>query len=132
MDSKIPEMGRPPKKGRAAWGPPVWTTLHMFAASYKPESCSSFKNFIYSLPDILPCQTCGDHLRKNLQRYPPENYMRNNHELFFWTYFIHDLVNQQCNKRLEDGEVPKQSPSFDDAKRYYFSSLGEECNVCQL
>jgi len=102
------------------------------AASYKPSTASSFKNYINSLPDLLPCPSCGDHLRKNLELHPPDKYMRNNHDLFFWTYVIHDIVNSQCNASMSPGDQKKQSPAFDDVKRYYFSGLGEECKVCQL
>ena len=136
-------MGRPDRKGRDFWGPAVWKSLHIFAASYKPSAAASFKKFVEALPDLLPCPSCGVHLRKNLAEHPPDRYMRNNHELFFWTYVIHDRVNARCNaeSEAESNEATtgrelvvkkKQSPSFDDVKRYYFSGLGEECKVCQL
>jgi Erv1 / Alr family len=130
--TEIPKMGRPSKKGRSFWGPDVWSNIHIFAASYKPSAASSFKNYINSLPDLLPCATCGEHLKKNLEENPPDKYMRNNHDLFFWTYVLHDCVNIQCNNHIEAKNLKKKSPSFEDVKRYYFSGLGEECKVCQL
>lgn len=128
------KMGRPLKKGRPFWGPDVWGSIHIFAASYKPSSFTAFKTYMNILPDLLPCPTCGEHLRKNLADLPPDNYMRNNHDLFFWTYVIHDKVNNQCNasRDLTKHDEIKISPPFDEAKRYYFSGLGEECKVCQL
>lgn len=127
-----PKMGRPSKKGRQFWGPDIWSGIHIFAASYKPSAASSFKSYINSLPDLLPCPSCGEHLRKNLEDNPPDKYMRNNHDLFLWTYVLHDKVNSQCNESMKPGDNKKISPDFDDAKRYYFSGLGEECKVCQL
>jgi hypothetical protein len=127
-----PKMGRPVKKGRKFWGDTIWGGLHIFAAAYKPEVSSSFKNYINAYPDLLPCPACGEHFRTNLKKYPPDKYMRNNHDLFFWTYVMHDLVNGQCNANMSPDEIKKQSPAFDDVKRYYFSGLGEECKVCQL
>lgn len=130
--SLTPKMGRPTKKGRAFWGGYIWAGLHTFAAAYKPSAAVPFKNYIDALPYLLPCPSCGDHFKELITRYPPDKYMRNNHELFFWTYFAHDYVNQKCNSRAGPGDKKKISPSFDDVKRYYFSGLGEECKVCQL
>lgn len=131
-NNDIPKLGRPEKKGKPFWGPPIWSTIHIMAASYKPSAAFSFKAFLEALPDLLPCPSCGEHLRKNLEEHPPDKYMRNNHDLFFWTYVLHDTVNSQCNSVMSPNDKKKVSPAFDDAKRYYFSGLGEECKICQL
>lgn len=81
------------------WGPSTWYTIHSAAISYKPENRVSFKQFIYSLPYLLPCDQCREHLDKNLQVIPLDNKsLEDNINLFIWSYFLHDLVNKQLNK----------------------------------
>jgi len=117
------------KKGKDFWGSPAWTTLHSFAAAYRPEKRQSFLNFVKAFPDLLPCDECGEHFRLNLQRIPVENYMKTNSELFFWTYLLHDLVNQQISKH-KPASQRKRSPPFDEVKDYYFRALSNDCQVC--
>jgi hypothetical protein len=117
------------KRGRDFWGPSEWTSLHTKAAVYKPEKAQAFKNYINALPDLLPCEECGRHLAANLKKYPVDNYLGNNHDLFFWTYILHDAVNQQHNTYKPD-EPKKYSPEFEKVKRFYFKALGEDCKVC--
>ncbi len=138
MATKLPlRSSRPTTKGRAFWGPIFWDHLHIISVAYKPtaNTAKAFKKFLEAEADLLPCPTCAIHFKENLIRYPPDQYMRNNHDLFFWTYFMHDLVNNQCNANKSDStgvtnKPPKQSPPFETAKRYYFAGLGESCNVC--
>lgn len=66
----------------------------------------------------------------NLKKYPIDKYLCNNHDLFFWTYVLHDAVNQEHN-HLKPDEPPKFSPPFDDVKDFYFKALSEECKACQ-
>ena len=115
-------------KGRDFWGPPTWTTLHSFAAAYKPENAEALDQLIAVLPLLLPCDECGEHLESNLARYPVKRYMRNNHDLFFWTYLLHDAVNQQITRT--PGRSPKYSPPFDTVKAIYFRALSSECQTC--
>jgi hypothetical protein len=124
MDNKSVE-----KKGRDFWGPSEWKSIHSKCAVYKPESAAAFKKYINSLPDILPCEDCGKHFKKNLEKYPLDTYLGNNHDLFFWSYLIHDVVNQQITE-ANPSKPPKISPPFDKVKAYYFRGLGEDCKVC--
>lgn len=117
------------KKGRDFWGPPEWASLHAKAAVFRPEKAQAFLAYIYALPDLIPCEECGNHLRENLKKLPPERYLGSNHDLFFWSYTLHDFVNQQHNK-YKPHEPPKYSPPYDKVKQYYFSALGSDCKVC--
>lgn len=117
------------KKGRAFWGPFEWTSIHTKCAAYKPEKAAAFKTYIYSLAELIPCEDCGKHFLANLKKYPVENYLDNNHNLFFWSYLIHDAVNLQINA-ANPGNPKKISPKFDKIKSYYFKALGEDCKVC--
>lgn len=101
---------------KSFWGPSTWCTIHTAAIGYRPEHRLSFKQFIYSLPSLLPCQYCRDHLTQNLSNIRLEDkYLVNNDHLFMWSYFLHDLVNTQLNK-------PK-SPAYPLVKDYYLSNI---------
>lgn len=117
------------KKGRDFWGPSEWTSIHVKCAVYKPENAVAFKEYINALLSLLACEECGKHFRKNLATYPVDTYLGNNHDLFFWSYLIHDAVNQQINE-ANPSKPPKISPPYDKIKAYYFRGLGEDCKVC--
>lgn len=118
------------KKGKDFWGGPVWTTFHIFAATFKPKNKEAFLLFIkVILAQLLPCEECKINLQKKLKKYPPENYMTNNHDAFFYSYLIHDLANIQISKQSGKERI---SPPFDEVKAYYFGKLKDECKECQL
>jgi hypothetical protein len=79
----------------------------------------------------MPCKECGEHLVQNLENLDVRTYLTNNHDLFFFTYVLHDMVNQQHNIHKPD-EPKKVSPNFDDVKAEYFRALVAECQVCHL
>lgn len=110
-------------KGKDFWGPSIWKTIHSLAAAYEPHQRKQYKNFIYTLPSILPCKQCRHHLAQNLNKLDIDNYLDNNHNLFLWSYFLHDLVNRQLNKI---------SPPYDKVKEIYFKGMGPECKSCKL
>ncbi len=127
----------PDKRGKKFWGERFWDVFHEMCAVYQPQNAHHFKQMITAFPYLLPCGSCGEHFRKNLQTFPPDAYMRNNHELFFWSYVIHDVVNKQINEENSKrgstiDAAPKISPPFEVVKRYYFVGLGTECKVCSL
>ena len=124
-------MNRHNLKGREFWGPSVWRTLHSFAAAYTADKKESALVFVYSLPHLLPCEICRAHLVQNLQRMPPENYMKDNHTFFFWTYALHDVVNQQINA-ANPGLRRKISPPIEIVKNEYFHALADDCRACKL
>jgi len=100
------------------WGPSAWCTIHVAAASYKKENRLSFQKFITSLPYLLPCEYCREHLKSNLRTIEITDLsLENNNQLFMWSYFLHDLVNKQLKKR--------PSPQFQVAKDYYFKNSTE-------
>jgi hypothetical protein len=55
------------------FGPGIWWTLHTIASTY-PDSPSAAQRehcerFVESMPAMLPCSECGDHLRDELKRH---------------------------------------------------------------
>jgi len=106
------------------WGPFWWRTIHSFAASYRPipQVKNAFKQFIYSLIGLIPCTICSDHYKKNLNNIPlSENYLKDAHNLFLWSYLFHDLINKQLGK---------VSPPFQQIKSQYFNE--HVCSNCGI
>lgn len=121
---------RPRKKGRNFWGPPIWDTIHITAATLRPENADKFVSMLWNLSDLIPCDYCSVNLKEKLREHPPGPYLRNNHDAFFYSYLLHDLANQQITR--EHPDEAKVSPRFDDIKAYYFLALGEECKDCKV
>jgi len=110
-------------KGVLFWGPIAWKSIHLIAATIKPTNAKEFEMFLNALTYLLPDETSRKTLSSFLSTNPVSPYLRNNHDAFFYTYIMHDSVNKKLGKK---------SPKFEDVKSYYFSSLGEECEDCQI
>lgn len=123
-------MQESPKKGKDFWGSSLWRTIHTFGATFKPENAEKFKMWLELTADLMPCDYCGRNLHKKLRNYPPEPYLTNNDDAFFYSYVLHDLVNQHITEKHP--ENPKVSPPYDDVKTFYFRALGEKCKDCQV
>lgn len=119
------------KTGKGFWGPPRWNVLHSTAASYDgtAEYAEGFVDLLRCYTKTLPCRECRAHFAQNLVTTPVERYMMDNHTLFFWTYLLHDLVNQQHNIH-KPHEPKKISPNYEEVKASYFIPLGLECESC--
>lgn len=114
------------KNPRDILGPPLWSVMHGFAAAYdgSPKQAQAMKMFLeVVIPTLFPCETCQVNFRKKLKKYPIANYLENNHSMFYWTYLIHDIVNQY------KGVV---SPDFIEVKSYWFSAVNKECSECRI
>jgi hypothetical protein len=48
------------------WGKSGWIFLNSIALTYDPSNKEHYRQFILQLPYILPCKTCGDNLKKNM------------------------------------------------------------------
>ena len=118
------------KKGKEFWCEPVWKTIHILAATLRPGSGQAYKTFLWSLVELLPCDVCRKNLQKKLETIPPDAYVSNNHDAFFYSYVLHDMVNEQINSESENGAELKRSPNFDDVKNFFFASLSQECKDC--
>jgi hypothetical protein len=106
------------------WGPCFWKTIHTIAAAYNPSKKNSFLLFINSLPDLLPCKKCSEHMRQNLRVFPPNGFLSSREELFTWTYRFHDIVNRSK-------EYPTTSPPLATVKKYYYEGI-YSCEKCNL
>ena len=111
------------KHGPSFWGPPIWATIHIFAATLRQENGEYYQKFLELLSVLLPDKSSRDTLNFILNKYNIYPYLRNNHDAFLYTYRMHDIVN---------GMLKRNSPPYNNVKSFYFSSLGEECKDCKV
>jgi hypothetical protein len=113
------------KKGEEFWEEDVWFVIHMFATTLKPENATYYKQYLFCLTRLLPSQNMRRVLKSTLESFPPDAYLSNNHDAFFYSYAIRDIVNSKS-------QTPKNSQNFDDMKSFYFTGLFQECKECTV
>lgn len=83
------------------WGPKVWTFIHTVTINYPNNPEQSDKERIaalmYAISDTLPCDTCKEHFKKLINKYPPN--VKSRETLFNWGVNVHNLVNKRLNKK---------------------------------
>jgi len=107
------------KTGKDFWGPNIWATIHILASTYRPENKEQFKSFLWSLTYLLPCDFCRKNLEKKLLSHPPDNFLNNRDDAFYYTYLLHDLANQH----ISTYHRKKKSPPYEVVKKYYYSRM---------
>ena len=85
------------------WGPPLWHVLHTMSFNYPNnptrEQKNNYKNFIYSLKNVLPCGACRENLKKNLRDCKlTEDAIKNRKNFSKWLYRLHEKVNKMLGK----------------------------------
>lgn len=105
------------------WGPSGWKLLHLVTFSYEPDIENQpllTKNFLETLPYILPCKFCRASLTDYYREKPYEtddvNVLKSRDTFTRWMYDIHNLVN---NKLRKQGLNPSPDPSYSDVKEFY-------------
>ena len=92
------------------WGPHGWKFIHYVSLGY-PENPTIndknfYKNFYYSLQDVLPCEKCRINYKKNIMEHPIDPHLENKDSLVKWVIDIHNKVNEELNKpKLEYQEA---------------------------
>lgn len=112
----------------SCWGPAFWHVLHSIAYTYNPEvDRESYYQFFTNLVNILPCQECRLHYAEKLNLEELEQALETNETLFRYVYDLHNQVNVDTGKTLQD------SPSYESVKERYGSfkaSCSEMQGVC--
>lgn len=85
------------------WGPHVWSAIHILCmgapVELTHEQRRHYRQFFHSLPHLLPCSVCSDHMLENLKAKPVDLYLDGGREsLFKWSVDFHNLVNAQIGK----------------------------------
>jgi hypothetical protein len=89
-----------------SWGPHAWNFLYSIAKCY-PENpthddIKHFKLFFLSLPYVLPCLTCQEHLLDFMSKKSShfDEAFRNNQTLFRYIIDMNNHVNKILKKPL--------------------------------
>lgn len=88
----------------STWGPAIWHFIHMISFNYPAnpttEDKKYYRNFIFSLKNILPCKYCRINLKKNLKQMPLTlEHMKNRESFSRYVYELHELVNHMLKKQ---------------------------------
>jgi hypothetical protein len=89
------------------WGPYGWKFMHMVALAYPNnptnEDKENYKTFFTILSNILPCQMCAEHYKKNLVNFPLTDLILSSRDtLLKWTIDVHNEVNRSIGKKILD------------------------------
>lgn len=86
------------------WGPGTWELIHSaslnFPSSPSQETKNNYKLFYNNLKNILPCDKCKKHYSTIIKLFPIDPYLISKHHLFYWTWKIHNMVNENTNNIL--------------------------------
>ncbi|AXN91095.1 putative Evr1/Alr family thiol oxidoreductase [Namao virus] len=80
------------------WGPSIWKTIHVTCFNYAKEQKHKMLLFLNTLAQLLPCNICTQSFKDIYAIFDPEPYMENSYTLFYWSVFIHNLVNLKLQK----------------------------------
>ena len=81
-----------------SWGPRMWAVFHMRALMYSPSQANAFRNWIYSLPNKIPCGACANHFVELINADPVDNALDSTENLVAWSVIIHNMVNTKLGK----------------------------------
>lgn len=104
------------------WGKYQWTSIHFVALGYPTASPpddvkeSYRRYFTEILPEVLPCYTCREHLKKTLVEQHPllPQHLENSETLFAWTVSLHNVVNARLGKKQLTLEEAKKIYMYED------------------
>ena len=117
------------------WGPTAWFFLHSAAMAYPkkidPNNSEdlivkkSMKEFLINFGNILPCPICGESYNRYIleNKYNIDNALDGRNELFYWTYIIHERVNDKLGVPVCD------RPSYSEVIKKYYSFIAK--NGCK-
>jgi predicted nucleotidyltransferase len=86
------------------WGPAMWHYLHLMSFNYPvnptPQDKVNYKDFVYSLQNVLPCKYCRINLTNNFKKKPLQMCDMKNRETFSkYIYELHETINKMLNKK---------------------------------
>ena len=80
------------------FGPYYWAVIHISCLSagtdLSGDKLTAMNQFVNSLPGIIPCLDCQEHLKENLVTLPFDR-----SDPFKWSVNLHNLVNSQIGKK---------------------------------
>jgi hypothetical protein len=111
------------------WGSQAWLFLHTITLNYPDNpnkyDMESYKKFFENLAEVIPCEVCKAHYKKNIKMYPIQ--LESKESLAKWLHHIHNLVNVKNDKPKYsyDQFIEKYSNlySTNNNKKYLFILL---------
>ena len=84
------------------WGRCGWIFLNSIALTYDESLKEKYKQFIITLPYILPCKKCGYHLKNSINKIDNiDNIFKNKETFINWFLEIRNNICQEQNKELK-------------------------------
>jgi hypothetical protein len=94
---------KPCFRNPTVWGPPTWFFLHSLTLALPkevpPDEQAKIKSLMESLPDLLPCPSCGVNLKEHMKEEPIEPNLASRDKMVTWMLHIHNRVNNLLGKR---------------------------------
>lgn len=99
------------------FGPSFWFTLHNGATAYPYQPTlliqNGMKNFLVSLPLMIPCVACKEHAYAFLKQANLDTVVASRANLFGFFVAFHNFVSSRYNKRTMCLEEAKKLYGYD-------------------
>ena len=83
------------------WGKCGWIFLNSIALTYDDTLKEKYKQFILTLPYILPCKKCGSHLKNSINEIENIDKILKNKETFIsWLLEVRNNICKDQNKEI--------------------------------
>lgn len=93
------------------WGPAAWKFMHTVTFNFpdRPTELDKRKTvyFFQALANVLPCEVCQGHFRKELEKNPIAAHLGSRDALSRWLVDLHNEVNKRLGKPTLDYEFVK-------------------------
>ena len=81
------------------WGKCGWIFLNSVALTYDDTLKDKYKQFILTLPYILPCKKCGYHLKESINKIKNiDNILKNKETFITWLLEIRNNICKEQNR----------------------------------
>ena len=94
-------------RNQKVWGPHAWHFLHSVAETYTPDKADAMRAFVASLPTLLPCPACGEHLTRHLAVLDLEAALRSSQGMSDYMWMLHNRVNRDIGKASWPRDAPR-------------------------
>ena len=106
------------------FGKYIWGAMHFTALGapkiFDASNSSAYRIFYGQIPYVIPCASCGEHLKEVYASNPIENALTSAEELFKWTVDVHNNVNKRLGKPVV---------SVEEARAYWMNLPSESSGV---
>jgi hypothetical protein len=84
------------------WGKCGWIFLNSIALTYDDTLKEKYKQFILTLPFILPCKKCGSHLKNSINEIVNiDNILKNKETFINWLLEVRNNICKDQNKEIK-------------------------------